>query len=37
MPRYDFAPEAVAFHDAMLENSNRILYAGAERGRNAQL
>jgi ectoine hydroxylase-related dioxygenase (phytanoyl-CoA dioxygenase family) len=28
-PRFDFDPEAVAFHAAMLENNTRILYAGA--------
>jgi non-haem Fe2+, alpha-ketoglutarate-dependent halogenase len=31
VPRFDFDPEAVAFHAAMLENNTRILYAGAER------
>lgn len=30
-PRFDFDPEAVAFHAAMLENNTRILYAGADR------
>jgi non-haem Fe2+, alpha-ketoglutarate-dependent halogenase len=29
-PRFDFAPDAVAFHAAMLENNNRILYSGAD-------
>src|SRR5262249_12375838 len=31
VPCRDFAPEAVAFHAAMLENNTRILYAGAEK------
>jgi phytanoyl-CoA dioxygenase PhyH len=31
VPRFDFDPEAVAFHAAMLENNTRILYAGAEK------
>jgi non-haem Fe2+, alpha-ketoglutarate-dependent halogenase len=30
VPRFDFDPEAVAFHAAMIENNTRILYAGAE-------
>jgi non-haem Fe2+, alpha-ketoglutarate-dependent halogenase len=30
VPRFDFAPDAVAFHAAMLENNTRILYAGAD-------
>jgi ectoine hydroxylase-related dioxygenase (phytanoyl-CoA dioxygenase family) len=32
-PRFDFAPDAVAFHAAMLENNDRILYAGADHPR----
>jgi non-haem Fe2+, alpha-ketoglutarate-dependent halogenase len=31
VPRFDFAPEAVAFHAEMLESNTRILYAGAEK------
>lgn len=30
VPRFDFDPEAVAFHAAMLEYNTRILYAGAD-------
>jgi non-haem Fe2+, alpha-ketoglutarate-dependent halogenase len=30
VPRFDFDPEAVALHAAMLENNTRILYAGAQ-------
>jgi non-haem Fe2+, alpha-ketoglutarate-dependent halogenase len=30
-PRFDFDPEGVAFHAAMLENNTRILYASAEK------
>ena len=30
-PRFDFDPDAVAFHAAMLEDNTSILYAGAER------
>ncbi len=31
VPRFDFAPDAVAFHAEMLESNTRILYAGAEK------
>jgi len=34
VPRFDFDPDAVAFHAAMLENNTRILYAGAEKQRD---
>ncbi len=30
VPRFDFDPEAVASHRAMIENNSRILYAGTE-------
>ena len=31
-PRFDFDPEAAAFHTAMLDNNTRILYAGLYAG-----
>jgi non-haem Fe2+, alpha-ketoglutarate-dependent halogenase len=31
VPETDFDPRAVAFHTAMLERTEQILYAGAEK------